>query len=179
MNPELANLNPKALDYFKKELNLIKDMNLNNLFYNALAVAPQSFHNDKETQKLVKSAFYILKGILESRNVEGAIKDALLGTVLLCDIMVNEFDDSMKDLHTVAVRKYLENQRVDKDVQQQFWQNIMRGVESHEGSNGASPLLDSKPGTAEAEITYAFMIARMEFIKLDWEVINNEAGDKE
>ncbi|WAT23603.1 hypothetical protein O0R52_21645 (plasmid) [Bacillus halotolerans] len=179
MTSQLANLNPKALEYFKNELNQIKDMNLSNLFYNALAVAPQSFHDDKETQKIVKSAFYILKGILEARKVEGPVMDAMLGTVLLCDIMINEFDDNMKDLHTVAVRKYLEDKRVDKDVQQQFWQNIMRGIESHEGPNGASPLLDSKPGTAEAEITYAFMIARMKFINLDWEVINNEAGYKE
>ncbi|ARC67383.1 MULTISPECIES: hypothetical protein [Bacillus] len=178
MNSELAKLNPTALDYFKKELDLLKDVSLKSLIYNALAVAPQSFHDDEETQEIVKSAFYILKGILEARNVEGTVKDAMLGTVLLCDIMVNEFEDNMKDLHTVAVRKYLEDLRVDKDVQQQFWQNIMRGVESHEGPNGASPLLDSKPGTAEAEITYAFMIARMKFVKLDWEVINNETGNK-
>ncbi|MCD7910917.1 hypothetical protein KC480_05180 [Bacillus velezensis] len=178
MNSELANLNPTALEYFKNELNLINDLSLRNLFYNALAVAPQSFHDDKEAQKLVKLAFHILKGILEARKIDGPIMDAMLGTTLLCDIMVNEFDENMKDLHTVAVRSYLEDKKVDKDVQQQFWQNIMRGIESHEGPYGASPLLDSKPGTAEAEITYAFMIARMEFIDFDWEVINSETGNK-
>ena len=173
-----TNIKPTALTYFKKELAMIKDASLQAFFYNALAVAPQSFHDDEELMAYDKKAFHILNGVLTHRDVQGAVRDALLGTVLLCDIMYNEFEDDMKALHTVAVRTYLENRGVDQDVQKGLWENIMRAVEAHNGDKGASPLLDAKPGTAENEVAYAFIIARLDYVHLNEEVIYNEAGNK-
>lgn len=170
---------PAALDYFKRELEQIENADLQVFFYNALAVAPESFHKDEELQKYTKTAFYILRGFLTQRNVTGAVRDALLGTTLLCDIMYNEFEDDMKPLHTVAVRTYLKNKDCDKDINIGLWENIMRAVESHNGDKGASPILDAKPGTAEYEVAQAFSVARMGYVKLDWEVIYNEAGNEE
>jgi hypothetical protein len=167
-------INPKAISCFEKELQFIQDTTLQAFFYNALAVAPQSFHDDKELQEYDKAAFHILRGILEQKNVQGAVRDALLGTVLLCDIMFNEFVEDMRCLHTVAVRAYLENRGVNKDVQRGLWENIMRAVESHNGDKGASPILEAKPGTAEYEVALAFSVARLGFVKLDWEVIYND-----
>jgi hypothetical protein len=173
------NINPTAIQHFDKELAMIQDSTLQAFFYNALAVAPQSFHDDTELQDYVKVAFHILNGLLDQRNVQGAVRDALLGTTLLCDIMFNEFEEDMRSLHTVAVRTYLENRGVNKDINQALWENIMRAVESHNGSKGASPLLDAKPGTAEFEVFTAFSIARLGYVTLDWEVIYNEGNDKE
>jgi hypothetical protein len=173
------NIDAKAITYFERELNAIQDESLRSFFYNALAVAPQSFHDDEELQEYVKTTFHILRGLLEQREVKGAVRDALLGTVLLCDIMLNEFEENMRALHTVAVRTYLENRGVDKDVNKGLWENIMRAVESHNGDKGASPLLDAKPGTAEFEVLQAFNIARLGYIKLDWEAIYNESINEE
>lgn len=169
----------KAINYFERELALVKDANLHGFFYNALAVAPQSFHDDEDLMLHTKTAFYILKGILEQRRVQGTVKDALLGTVLLCDMMFNEFEDEMKALHPVAVRTYLENRGVDRDIQQGLWENIIRAVEAHNGDKGASPLLEAKAGTAEHEVATAFAMASLGFIKLDWEVIYNDGDVQE
>jgi hypothetical protein len=168
-------IKPHALDFFKKELNHVQDSTLQAFFYNALAVAPQSFHDDESVMLHTKEAFYVLKGMLESRHVQGTVKDALLGTVLICDIMLNEFDESMSSLHTVAVRQYLDSKKVNQDIQQGLWENIMRAVESHHGDKGASPLLDAKPGTAEYEIAQAFAMVSLGYLTIDWEVIYNEA----
>ena len=174
-----VNIEPKAIEYFKRELALIKDANIHALFYNALAVAPQSFHDDEELLEYVKTAFHILRGMLEQRNVQGVVRDALLGTTLICDIMYNEFDDDMRHLHTVAVRKYLEKRQVNKDVQQGLWENIMRAVEAHNGDKGASPILEAKPGTAEYEVAQAFAVARLGYVKIDWEAMYNEIENQE
>lgn len=169
---------PTALENFEKELNMIQDSTLQAFFYNALAVSPQSFHDDKELQDYVKVAFHILRGLLDQRNVQGAVRDALLGTTLLCDIMFNEFEEEMRSLHTVAVRTYLENRGIEKDINKGLWENIMRAVESHNGDKGASPILEAKPGTAEYEVFTAFSIARLGFVNLDWEVIYNEGNNE-
>lgn len=171
-------IHPTALTNFEKELAHIQDATLQGFFYNALAVAPQSFHDCTPLQQDVKTAFHILRGMLDQRNVQGAVRDAMLGTVLLCDIMFNEFTEELRSLHTVAVRTYLENRGLDKDINRGLWENIMRAVEAHNGDKGASPLLEAKPGTAEYEIAQAFNVARLGFVKLDWEVIYNEESDK-
>lgn len=176
MNTEI---DAKAIHYFERELARITDANLQGFFFNALAVAPQSFHDDEELLLHVKKAFYFLGGMLDQRKVQGTVKEALLGTVLLCDMMFNEFEDEMKALHPVAVRTYLENRGVDRDIQQGLWENIMRAVEAHNGDKGASPLLEAKAGTAEQEVANAFAMANLDFIKLDWEVIYNEGTVKE
>lgn len=178
MTTEKINI-PTALEYFGRELDMIQDSTLQAFFYNALAVAPQSFHDDKEIQEFDKKAFHILKGILDSKNVGGAVRDALLGTVLLCDIMINEMPEDMKHLHGVAVRKYLEKHQVNEDVQQGLWENIVRAIEGHNSNRGASIMLEAKPGTAEHEVAQAFNLARLPFLILDWEVIYNEGNDKE
>ncbi|HFF1838727.1 TPA: hypothetical protein ACGBET_003446 [Bacillus cereus] len=169
---------PKALDYFKKELEQIKDASLQAFFYNSLAVAPESFHNDEELMEYTKKAFYILRGFLEQRQVVGTVREALLGTTLLCDIMFNEFEDDMKSLHTVAVRTYLENRGMNEEVQKGLWENMMRAVEAHNGDKGASPLLDAKPGTAEYELAQAFAVARMPYVHINWEELYNEGNNK-
>ncbi len=161
------NIDPKALEFFKKELDTIQDASLQAFFYNALAVAPQSFHDDEELLENSKKVFHILNGMLMKRNVQGAVRDALLGTVFLCDIMFNEFDENMKYLHTVAARKYLEERKVNKDIHQGLWENIIRAIEGHEGIKGASILLESKPGTAEYEVANAFAMAQLPYIKVD------------
>jgi|GEM_PF-3510597 len=173
-----VNIEAKAISYFNRELSLIKDASIHALFHNALAVAPQSFHDDEELLEYVKTAFHILRGMLEQRNVTGLIRDALLGTTLICDIMYNEFNDDMRHLHTVAVRKYLEKHQVHKDVQQGLWENIMRAVEAHNGDKGASPILEAKPGTAEYEVAQAFAVARLGFVKLDWEEVYRDIESK-
>jgi hypothetical protein len=164
----------KALIFFEKEMNYIQDESLKTFFHNALVAAPLSFHNDEETMAVTKRAYHILRGFLEARDIKGVLRDAMLGTVLLCDIMVNEFDEDMRPLHTVAVRNHLRSHGVDNGIQRQIWENIMRAVESHEGDKGASPLLDAKPGTAEFELLQAFNVARLPYIQLDWEVTYNE-----
>jgi hypothetical protein len=165
---------PTAIGNFKWELEVIQDDSLQAFFHNALAEAPQSFHDDSELQEHVKVAFHVLRGLLDQRNVSGAVRDALLGTVLLCDIMVNEFDEDMVAMHTVAVRKYLEKRGVHKDINQALWENILRAIESHEGDKGASPLLEAKPGTAEYEVFTAFSIARIGYMMLDKEVLAHD-----
>ncbi|MEB2276858.1 hypothetical protein LAV82_22840 [Bacillus sp. ILBB4] len=175
----MTNINATALTYFEKELKGIQDASLQAFFYNALAVAPQSFHDDANLQEHVKTAYHILRGLLDQRGVKGTVRDALVGTTLLCDIMQNEFEEDMRPLHTVAVRKYLEKLEVQKDVNQGLWENVMRAVESHHGAEGASPLLDAKPGTAEYELAQAFSIARLGYVKLDWEAIYEEGKAKE
>lgn len=172
-------IEPKALAYFERELNAIQDDTIKAFFYNALAIAPQSYHDDEGLQEHVKTAFHILRGLLDERDVKGAVRDALLGTVLLCDIMYNELQEDMRSLHTVAVRTHLIKHGVDKDIQRNIFENIMRAVESHEGDKGASPLLDAKPGTAEFEILQAFSVARLGYVKLDWEAIYHEGNNEE
>lgn len=172
-------INPTALTYFEKELNMIQDATLQGFFFNALAIAPQSFHDDETLQENAKAVFHILRGLLEQRDVQGVVRDAMIGTVLLCDIMFNEFPEELRSLHTVAVRTYLENRGLKKDVNVGLWENIMRAVEAHNGDKGATPLLEAKPGTAEYEIAMAFNIVRLGFVKLDWEVIYNEGSNKE
>jgi hypothetical protein len=174
-----VNIEAKALAYFERELNGIKDDSLRAFFYNALAVAPQSFHDDEDLQEHVKTAYHILHGLLGQRDVQGAVRDALLGTTLIAYIMFNEFEDDMRSLYTVAARTYLENRDVNKDIQQGLWENIMRAVEASNGTKGASPMLDAKPGTAEFEVLQAFNVARLSYIKLDWGLIYNENENKE
>ena len=168
----------KALTYFEKEMNFLQDESLKTFFHNALVAAPVSFHNDEDAMLVVKKAYHILRGFLDARDIKGVLRDAMLGTVLLCDIMVNEFEEDMRPLHTVAVRNYLKSHGVDNGIQRQIWENIMRAVESHEGEKGASPILDAKPGTAEFELLQAFNVARLPYINLDWEVIYNEIADE-
>ncbi|ACK98775.1 hypothetical protein CN498_21680 [Bacillus thuringiensis] len=169
---------PKALDYFKKELEQIKDANLQTFFYNSLAIAPKSFHNDEGLMEYTKKAFYILYGFLNQRQIIGTVREALLGTTLLCDIMFNEFEDEMKKLHPVAVRTYLENHGMNKEIQQGLWENIMRAIEAHHGNKGASPSLDAKPGTAEYELAQAFIVAHMPYVNIYWEDLYNEGKHK-
>lgn len=174
---------PKALTFYRRELLGIQDVSIRGFFYNALAVAPESFHADEKAQKHAKAAYHVLRGILDARHVEGAIRDALLGTTLICDIMVNEMPAGMESMHGIAVRDYLKDRQVHTDINQAMWENIMRAVESHSGEEVVSPLLAPKPGTAEYEIALAFMIAKFEHVKLDWGVIydemENETSDKE
>lgn len=172
---------PNALIVFEKELEQIQDSSLNAFFYNALAVAPESFHSDEELLTYVKRAFYVLRGFLEQRGVEGAVRDALLGTTLLCDMMYNEFSEDMKPLHTVAVRNYLEKRNINKDVQLGLWENIMRAIEGHNGDKGASPMLESKPGTAEYEVFKAFSVAKMPYVEINFEevIINASVNEEE
>lgn len=174
------NIDAKAIDVLKKELEFIEDSTLQAFFYNALAVAPQSFHNDADLLEEVKRAYHILRGMLEKRNVSGAVRDALLGTALICEILSNEFKAPYHALHTVGVRAYLTEREVNKDIQAGLWENIMRAVESHEGPEGASPILDAKPGTAEYEIASAFSVARLPYISINWEEIThgNETTDE-
>lgn len=170
---------PEGLTYFEKELAKIEDASLNAFFYNAIANAPESFHNDTASMAEAKTAFHILAHNLDKKDVQGAARDALLGTVLICDLMVNEFDESMKALHTVAVRPYLIAKGINKDLHVPLWENIMRVVESHEGLEGASPILEARPGTAEFDVFQAFEVARIGFLTLDWEEIYNEGESKE
>ncbi len=163
----MSNIDPKALGVFEKELGMIQDATLQAFFYNALAVAPQSFHDDEELLENSKKAFHILNGMLIKRNVQGAVRDALLGTVFICDIMLNELEENMKYLHTVAARKYLEERKVHKDIHQGLWENIIRAIESHEGSKSVSILLEAKPGTAEYEVASAFALAQLPYITVD------------
>lgn len=179
---KVTTIEPLALDAFKRELAWIEDSTLQAFFYNALAVSPQSFHDDEALLENTKVAFHVLRGMLELRNVQGAVKDALLGTVLLCDIMQNEFSEEMRPMHTVAVRTYLETRELDKDVQKGLFENVIRAIEAHESNKGASPLLEAKPGTAEYEVAQAFNVARLGFVKLDWEAIyhvQNEERNEE
>jgi hypothetical protein len=169
-----ATIKPTAIETFDKELAMIKDDTLRAFFFNALAISPQSFHDDVKLQNNVKVAFHILRGLLEKRNVQGAVRDALLGTTLLCDIMFNEFEEEMRSLHTVAVRTYLENRGLNADIQKGLWENVMRAIEAHQGDKGASPMLDAKPGTAEFEVANAFAIASLGYVNLDWRVIYSE-----
>lgn len=161
----------KAIAYFEKELEMVQDATLQALFYNALAVSPQSFHDDEELMEHSKKAFHILRGVLGQKGVQGSVRDALLGTTLICDIMYNEFEEELRSLHTVAARVHLENLGVHKDIQLGLWENIMRAVEGHNGSGGSSPMLEAKPGTAEYEVANAFLIANLGYVNFDWEVI--------
>lgn len=159
-----------ATHFFKKELEFLQDESIRVFFHNALVAAPESFYQDTEAMTLVKRAYHILRGFMEARGVQGSLRDALLGTVLICDIMVNEFKEEQKNLHAVAVRGHLKAHGVDKDIQQPLWENILRAVEAHEGAE-LSPILDAKPGTAEFELLQAFNVARMNYVTIDWEVI--------
>lgn len=175
----IKDIQAHALKYFKNELDYIQDSTLQGFFYNVLAIAPQSFHDDEKLLEKVKKAYHILRGMLADRRVEGAIRDALLGTVLICDILSNEYTGDEHAIHTVAVRNYLKKHKAHKDIQHNIFENIMRAVEAHEGSDSLSPVLEARPGTAEAEIATAFAIAKLPYIKVDWEVLENGEEDKE
>lgn len=158
---------PIALTYFEKELAYIQDSSIQAFFYNALAEAPTSFHEDEALLKQTKKAYHILRGILEAKGVQGAVKDALLGTTLLCDILHHEYTGDLHMLHTVAVRPYLAARRVNEDVHQGLWENMMRAVEAHHGDKSISPLLEAKPGTAENEVYTAFLLANLPYLTVN------------
>ncbi|PVC63340.1 hypothetical protein C2I27_22780, partial [Priestia megaterium] len=69
---------------------------------------PQSFHDDTDLQEHVKTAYHILRGLLDQRGVKGTVRDALVGTTLLCDIMQNEFEEDMRPLHSSSAKIFRE-----------------------------------------------------------------------
>lgn len=156
---------PKAILYFEKELNEIKDTELNAFFVNALSVAPSDFHTDKELLHLVKKAYMIMDSLLTQNNVAGQVKEAMLGTVLIAKILEHEFRAPFKHLGAIAVRAFLADKKIN-NLPTGLWENIMRAVEAHEGPNSASILLEPRPGTAEHQVYMAYRIAKMDFLQL-------------
>lgn len=157
---------PKAVLFFQKELNDIKNTELNAFFTNVLASAPVEFQKDKELLSLVKKAHHIMSAFLEEQNVMGEVKDAMTGTVLIAKILHHQFRAPFQHLGALGVNAFLKEKKLNKDIPVGLWQNIMRAVEAHEGPQSASVLLEPRPGTAEYEVYMAFRVAKLSFLNL-------------
>lgn len=158
---------PKAVLFFAEELNQIRTVELNAFFTNVLGSAPGSFQIDKELMTLVKKAHKILSYTLDQQNVDGQVKEAMLGSVLIARILKNEFRAPYENLYAIATRGFIKEKGFQKDLGHDgIWENIMRAVEGHIGADSPSILLEPRPGTAEHEIFNAYRIAEMDFLEL-------------
>lgn len=154
---------PKALAYFQKELDAIKSNELNCFFNNVIVAAPESFHNDPVLLLKIRRAYNILKYMMDRKEIQEEAQEALLGTLLISKILQNEFKDSeYPNLYPIATRQYISSIGEDEVLPRNLYENIIRAVESHLGSDSASIMLYPKAGSAEAEIANAFIIADLE-----------------
>jgi len=154
---------PKALAYFKKEIDDIKNTELNCFFNNVIVAAPESFHNDPVLLLNIRKAYNILKHTMGRNKVQDIAQDALLGTTLICKILKNEFKDApYPNLYPIATRQYIESIGEDEVLPRNLYENIIRAIESHLGGDSASLMLYPKAGSAEAEIANAFIVAELD-----------------
>lgn len=153
-----------AVDIFVKELEEIKQEDVKVFAHNALVSAPTSFISEQNTDH-TKKVFYVVKSLIEMDGVTGPIRDVILTGALLSDIADQYLSEELNELHPVVAKTLLKP--LADDLHAGLFEGIIRIVESHEGQNTPSKLLEPKPGSPEHLVAMAHRLVRNESIHIE------------
>jgi hypothetical protein len=149
---------------FREELEVIESADLKTFLMNSLAMAPASYGEDALLIDYTKRVFKLTKEIVETEGLKGMLKDMMLGSILLADMMENEMPEAMKELHSFAVATHLKE--LKNDLSKAVWDGMMNLIEQHEGHLVTTASVEPKPGQPGYIIALAHRIARFNFVAI-------------
>lgn len=130
---------------FAKEIDAIRTEEFKALIVCAYENASDAFHEADFLHDEIKEMYQFTAQFIDTQGLTGGLRDLVLTAVLLSDITLLNLPADLTYLHPITVKPYLYTLEVS--INKQMLDAVISIIESHEGGNSPSSLLEPKPGT--------------------------------
>lgn len=149
---------------FANEIDNIRNEEFKSLVICAYEHADQSFQEAYGLHDEIKRMYVLTEQFVDSQRLTGSLKDLVLTSVLLCDITLSSLPVDLEYLHPVTVRPFLKT--LDVEINKQMLEALLNLIESHEGSESPSNMLEPKPGTPAHVLALLQVVKRLPCVSI-------------